>query len=290
MVSIPHSKMEFLIEPQYGSISNPDFFVSPEYVKYRSYDGLEIAALLYKPRTKNTEKAPALVMVHGGPTAQFFHTFSIIGQILTNKGFVLLQPNVRGSTGYGKEFQDKNIMDWGGGDLEDVAAGAKYLKILPFVDKSRIGVFGGSYGGFMTFLQITKKPELWDAACAWIGISHLKTFYKCSLKQIQILPFHLLYYPIQIVSNLDVEIYKMFFLDEASYQKHFQYYYKFLQYLILNHLDSKDILHSFHQDLHIEKQFDHLLLIFLNIFLVYLKEIIIFLQHVHLVLILSHFS
>jgi len=112
-------------------------------------------------------------MVHGGPTAQFFQTFSIIGQILASRGFALLQPNVRGSTGYGKEFQDMNIKDWGGGDLEDVAAGAKYLKTLSYVNEKKIGVFGGSYGGFMTFLQVTKKPEVWNAACAWIGITHL---------------------------------------------------------------------------------------------------------------------
>lgn len=173
-------QIEYLIEPQYGSV-DPSFFVSPQYVKYKSHDGLEIAGLIYKPEyLKEGEKVPALIMVHGGPTAQFFQTFSIIGQILASKGFVLLQPNVRGSTGYGKEFQDMNIMDWGGGDLEDVAAGAKYLKTLPYIDEKRIGVFGGSYGGFMTFLQVTKKPELWSAACAWIGISHLKTFYERS--------------------------------------------------------------------------------------------------------------
>lgn len=174
------SEIENLIEPQYGSI-DPTFFVSPQYVKYKSYDGLEIAALLYKPEhIEEEKKVPALIMVHGGPTAQFFQTFSIIGQILASRGFVLLQPNVRGSTGYGKEFQDMNIKDWGGGDLEDVAAGAKYLKTLSYVNKQKIGVFGGSYGGFMTFLQVTKKPEVWNAACAWIGITHLKSFYKLS--------------------------------------------------------------------------------------------------------------
>jgi dipeptidyl aminopeptidase/acylaminoacyl peptidase len=179
------SDIETLIEPQYGAV-DPKFFVSPEYVKYKSYDDLEIAALLYKPENfKGKEKAPALVMVHGGPTAQFSRTYSILGQILASRGFVLLQPNVRGSTGYGKEFQDMNIMDWGGGDLEDVAAGAKYLKTLPHVDEKRIGVFGGSYGGYMTFLQVTKKPEVWSAACAWIGISHLKTFYQQSQPHFQ---------------------------------------------------------------------------------------------------------
>ena len=173
-------KIETLIEPHYGDI-NPDFFVVPKYVKYKSYDGLEIGAVLYKPkRIRKGEKLPALVMVHGGPTGQYFQNFSMFGQILANERYVLLQPNIRGSTGYGKEFQDMNLMDWGGGDLEDVAAGAEYLKKLPYVDKNRIGVFGGSYGGYMTFLQVTKKAELWRAAAAWIGLSRLKTFYEKS--------------------------------------------------------------------------------------------------------------
>jgi len=173
-------KIETLIEPQYGKI-DPNFFVKDEYIKYKSFDGLKIAAVLYKPKEILTgEKFPALVMVHGGPSSQYFRNFAMFGQILANEGYILLLPNIRGSIGYGKEFEDMNLMDWGGGDLEDVAAGANYLKALPYVDKDRIGVFGGSYGGYMTFLQVTKKPELWNAACAWIGISHLKTMYKRS--------------------------------------------------------------------------------------------------------------
>jgi dipeptidyl aminopeptidase/acylaminoacyl peptidase len=174
------NEIETLIEPQYRDI-DPDFFVTPEYIKYNSYDALKIAAVLYKPKhIREDEKLPALVMVHGGPTSQYFQNFSMFGQILANEGYVLLQPNIRGSTGYGREFQDMNLMDWGGSDLEDVAASAGYLKTLPYVDESRIGVFGGSYGGYMTFLQVTKKPELWSAAAAWIGISRLKTFYERS--------------------------------------------------------------------------------------------------------------
>jgi dipeptidyl aminopeptidase/acylaminoacyl peptidase len=169
-----------LVEPQYGN-ADPDFFVTPECIKYKSFDGLEIPAILYKP--KNIPKGKTLttlIMPHGGPTSQYFFDFYMIGQILANEGYVLLLPNVRGSTGYGRKFQDMNLMDWGGKDLEDVAAGANYLKSLPYVDKKRMGVFGGSYGGFMTFIAVTKKPELWAAACAWVGISRLKTFYERS--------------------------------------------------------------------------------------------------------------
>ncbi|RLI39876.1 S9 family peptidase [Candidatus Bathyarchaeota archaeon] len=178
--NLEHKTVKYLIPPQYGKV-DPAFFVTPEYVKYKSYDGLEIPAVLYKP--KNIAKGmalPALIRVHGGPAYQYFLNFDMCAQILANEGYVVLQPNIRGSTGYGRNFQDMNIMDWGGGDLQDVVAGANYLKTLPYVDKEKIGIIGGSYGGFITFLAVTKKPELWVAACAWAGISHLKTFYQRS--------------------------------------------------------------------------------------------------------------
>lgn len=172
--------IKYLVEPQYGN-ADPVFFVTPEYIKYKSPDGLEIPAILYKPKNIPKGKTlPTLIMPHGGPTGQYFFDFDMIGQILANEGYVLLLPNVRGSTGYGRKFQDMNLMDWGGKDLEDVVAGANYLTSLSYVDKARMGVFGGSYGGFMTFIAVTKKPELWAAACAWIGISRLKTFYERS--------------------------------------------------------------------------------------------------------------
>lgn len=175
--NIKDKRIKYLVEPQYGQ-ANPEFFVMPEYIKYKSFDNLEIPAILYKPKNIPKGKTlPALIMPHGGPTAQYFFDFDMMGQILASEGYVLLLPNVRGSTGYGRKFQDMNYMDWGGNDLEDVVAGVKYLMGLPYVDKKRIGIFGGSYGGFMTFLAVTKKPEFWAAACAWVGISHLKTFY-----------------------------------------------------------------------------------------------------------------
>jgi dipeptidyl aminopeptidase/acylaminoacyl peptidase len=164
---------ETLLEPAYGSIS-PDIFVNAEHVWYTSVDGKRIPALLYRPReVAPGEKLPALVHVHGGPTGQWYRGFDPFAQFLVDRGFVVLEPNIRGSTGYGVEFRDAAIKDWGGGDLEDVAAGAKYLASLPYVDAERLVVFGGSYGGFMTFIAATKKPELWRAAVSWVGISDL---------------------------------------------------------------------------------------------------------------------
>src|SRR5256886_1064788 len=164
---------ETLIEPEYGSIE-PKVFVSAEHVWYETFDQKKIPALLYRPREiAPAEKLPALVHVHGGPTGQWFRGFDPFAQFLVDRGFVVLEPNIRGSTGYGVEFRDAALKDWGGADLEDVAAGADYVSALPYVDPERLVVFGGSYGGFMTFVAATKKPDLWRAAVAWVGVSDL---------------------------------------------------------------------------------------------------------------------
>jgi len=164
---------ETLIEPEYGSIDRK-VFVNADHVWYESFDGKKIPALVYRPRDiAPGQKLPALVHVHGGPTAQWFRGFDPFAQFLVDRGLVVLEPNIRGSTGYGTDFRDAAIKDWGGADLEDVAAGAKYLASLPYVDAERLVVFGGSYGGFMTFIAATKKPDLWRAAVSWIGITDL---------------------------------------------------------------------------------------------------------------------
>ena len=165
----------------YGSVDTAAF-VDSKHVWYDSSDGVAIPAVLSTPRNLAQDaSAPAIVIVHGGPTAQFFRVFDPLVQILVDRGFVVLQPNVRGSTGYGVEFRDMNLDDWGGGDLEDVAAGVEYLKSLGLVDPERIAVFGGSYGGYMTFMAVVKKPDLWRAGIAWIGITDLHRLYKKSM-------------------------------------------------------------------------------------------------------------
>jgi dipeptidyl aminopeptidase/acylaminoacyl peptidase len=171
-----------LIAAEYGSI-DPSVFVASEHIWYTSADGRQIPALLYRPRTLPPgRRAPALVHVHGGPTAQFFRAFDPFTQYLVSRGYVVLAPNVRGSTGYGREFREANLKDWGGGDLEDVAAGARYLMGLPEVDPERIGITGGSYGGYMTFIATVKKPELWKAAAAAVGMTDLRLLYDDSME------------------------------------------------------------------------------------------------------------
>ncbi|MHA1213239.1 MAG: S9 family peptidase, partial [Candidatus Heimdallarchaeota archaeon] len=143
---------EAILEAEYGSIDKEQF-VELEYIKYKTSDGMEIPAILYKPKNiPEGVKLPAIIDVHGGPTGQYFRMFSATHQYLASEGFVTLLPNIRGSTGYGVEFRDYCLKDWGGKDLEDVVNGAEYLKSLPYVDGDRIGVGGGSYGGFMAFI------------------------------------------------------------------------------------------------------------------------------------------
>lgn len=163
---------------EYGGIDRRRF-VACRTVRYPSFDGRKIEALLYAPSPSSRGvRLPAIVEVHGGPTGQYTGSFDELSQHLVSRGFVVLQPNVRGSTGYGAEFRDLNRTDWGGGDLKDIVAGRQYLAELPFVDPERIGVWGGSYGGFMTYLATVKEPELWKAACAWVGISDLERLYE----------------------------------------------------------------------------------------------------------------
>ncbi len=164
---------ETILAPAYGTI-DPALFVEAEHVTYESFDGTGIPALLYRPREiQPGERLPALVFVHGGPTYQWYRQFDPYAQFLADRGLVVLAPNIRGSTGYGVPFRDAALKDWGGADLEDVARAAAYLRRLPDVDPDRLAVFGGSYGGYMTFLAVTKKPDLWKAAVAWVGISDL---------------------------------------------------------------------------------------------------------------------
>lgn len=176
---IDAKKEKIIIQPQ-TDLKEKDFY-STEYVKYDSFDGTQIPAIMCKPKIEKGKKYPAVVLVHGGPTGQYFRNFNMFGQSFAHNGFVILMPNVRGSTGYGKDFMEANYKDWGKGDAKDVIHGKKYLETLDYVDADNIGVFGGSYGGFMTFLQMTKYADAsWAAGSAWIGISHLKTFYDLS--------------------------------------------------------------------------------------------------------------
>lgn len=173
LADLASGRVETLIAPEYGTI-DPSRLVEAEHVWYPSTDGMKIPALVFRPRgVPAGEKHPAIVQAHGGPTGQWTRTFDQFAQALVDRGFVVIQPNVRGSTGYGVPHRDAALKDWGGVDLEDVEGAVRYLKTLPEVDGGRIGIMGGSYGGFMSFIAATKKPDLWKAAVPSYGVTDL---------------------------------------------------------------------------------------------------------------------
>jgi dipeptidyl aminopeptidase/acylaminoacyl peptidase len=131
-------------------------FAVPEVVSYKSYDGLEIPAFLYRPEKSN---GAAILYPHGGPKDQYVFAWDEVAQYFTAKGYTYLAPNYRGSTGYGKDFERANYNDWGVGDTKDCLYGAKYLRTLNGIKPERIGIAGGSYGGYMTINALSRDPE-----------------------------------------------------------------------------------------------------------------------------------
>lgn len=147
-----------------AGVSSEDM-VEPYLVHYPSRDGKwTISAFLYVPfnMARNGQNA-ALVYVHGGPTSQTMNSFNRFIQFAANQGYMVLAPNYRGSTGYGKEFQQANLFDMGGGDLQDVLAGVDWIKQTGHLDPKKIAVMGASYGGYLSMMAVTKAPEVWAA-------------------------------------------------------------------------------------------------------------------------------
>lgn len=140
-------------------------------VAYKSFDEKLISAFVWVPfNLKRDGSAAAVVMPHGGPTGQTADFFTGQAELLASRGMVVIAPNVRGSIGYGMDFQNANIKDLGGGDLKDEIAGVEFLKATGFIDPKRVGIWGGSYGGFMTLMAIGKTPDVWAAAVDEYGI------------------------------------------------------------------------------------------------------------------------
>jgi dipeptidyl aminopeptidase/acylaminoacyl peptidase len=140
-------------------------------VHYKTFDGKTISAFAWVPfNLKRDGSNPGIVLPHGGPTGQTQDAFNRTVVALVSRGYVCIAPNPRGSTGYGMEFQLANTKDLGGGDLEDEVYGAKFLQATGYVDPKKIGIAGGSYGGFMTLMAIGKTPDVWAAGVSSYGI------------------------------------------------------------------------------------------------------------------------
>lgn len=140
-------------------------------VHYTTFDGKIISAFVWMPFSlKRDGSNPAVVIPHGGPTGQTVDYFNSVAAALSSRGYICIAPNVRGSTGYGMDFQKANVKDLGGGDLQDEVYATKFLLETGYVDAKKIGITGGSYGGFMTLMAIGKTPDIWAAAVELYGI------------------------------------------------------------------------------------------------------------------------
>lgn len=147
--------------------------VDGEVIRFESFDGVEIPSILYKPKQATANNpVPALVWVHGGPGGQSRLTYFPLIQYLVNHGYTILAVNNRGSSGYGKTFYAMDNQRHGEGDLQDQVMAKQYLAEMDYIDSTKIGIIGGSYGGFMVMAALTKEPEEFDVGVNIFGVTN----------------------------------------------------------------------------------------------------------------------
>ena len=156
----------------------PENVIVPENVTYESFDGMYVNAYIYKPEgVSEANPAPTLVQVHGGAHFQFGNGWHPIEQYLAASGYVVIGIDFRGSGGYGRAFQALSMGDWHGGEVKDAREAAAFARSLPYTTE-KVGIYGGSWGGFMTLQSITQYPTVWDAAVEWYGVVNQFTDYE----------------------------------------------------------------------------------------------------------------
>lgn len=152
---------------------DPADLVDSTVVRFKSFDGMVIPSVFYKPHQASPEhKAPALVLVHGGPGGQTTKGYDALIQYLVNHGYVLLGINNRGSSGYGQTFFTADDRKHGREPLRDCVEGKNYLASLPFIDPDRIGIIGGSYGGYMTLAALAFQPDEFKVGVDIFGVAN----------------------------------------------------------------------------------------------------------------------
>ncbi|HPW63203.1 MAG TPA: S9 family peptidase [Cyclobacteriaceae bacterium] len=152
---------------------DPNDLVAGEVIRFKSFDGMEIPSLLYKPKgLKAGEKVPALLFIHGGPGGQTRLNYSPIIQHLVNHGYAILAVNNRGSSGYGKTFFAADDRKHGDEDLRDCVDSKKFLATLPYIDMDKVGIMGGSYGGYMTMAALAFTPEEFKVGVNLFGVTN----------------------------------------------------------------------------------------------------------------------
>ena len=155
---------------------DPGTFRPRELVRVESFDGREIPAYLSLPAEVPEGGAPVVVDVHGGPESQRRPSFGSLGQYFLSNGYAMFEPNVRGSTGYGKAYSRLDDVRDRMDSVKDLKAGAEFLAGHPDIDGDRVVVMGGSYGGFMVLAALTEYPDLWAAGVDIVGIANFVTF------------------------------------------------------------------------------------------------------------------
>lgn len=164
-----HTQLTNTLNPEI----DPDDLVVAEVVRYESFDDVEVPAIYYKPHQATEEnKVPALVWVHGGPGGQSRQTYNSTIQYLVNHGYAVLAVNNRGSSGYGKTFYKMDDQNHGEKDLMDCVEGKNWLAEQPYIDGEKIGIIGGSYGGFMTMAALVHQPEEFDVGVNIFGVTN----------------------------------------------------------------------------------------------------------------------
>jgi dipeptidyl aminopeptidase/acylaminoacyl peptidase len=151
-------------------------FVEPSLVHYATFDGRQIPAFLYLPHAREPQSLPVVIQVHGGPESQARPEFDPVVQYLVARGYAVLKPNVRGSTGYGYEYQSLDDIRLRMSSVADLQHAVFWLRESGIADPKRIAVMGGSYGGFMVLSAITTYPDLWAVAVDIVGIANFVTF------------------------------------------------------------------------------------------------------------------
>ena len=151
---------------------NEDDLVAGKVIRYQSFDGLEIPAILYKPHQAVDQKVPALVWVHGGPGGQSRISYFSLIQYLVNHGYAIIAVNNRGSSGYGKTFFKMDDQKHGDVDLKDCIYAKNYLQETGWVDETKIGIIGGSYGGYMVMAALCFAPEEFDVGVNIFGVTN----------------------------------------------------------------------------------------------------------------------
>jgi len=172
-------KLQVLL-PQKQKIK-PEELSKRQSITYKARDGITIQAYLTLPNNKQKTNLPTVILPHGGPWARDYWTldsnfFNKVTQLLANRGYAVLQPNFRASTGFGKKFINLGNKNWGTGSMQhDLTDGVNYLIDQGIADKKRVGIFGGSYGGYAALAGITFTPDLYKASVSFVGPSSLIT-------------------------------------------------------------------------------------------------------------------